>query len=50
MSLIVVGAVATLFIIVTALGGSRIAKQYAIGIYSLSVALMLAVGIYYYTK
>jgi len=50
MSLMVVGAIATLFIIVTALGGSRIAKQYAIAIYCFSVAFVLAAGIYYYAN
>jgi hypothetical protein len=50
MSLMIVGAIVALFIIVTALGGSRIARQYALGMYSLAAALLLAIGVYYHMK
>jgi hypothetical protein len=50
MSVMVVGAIVALFVVVAALGGSQFARRWAIGMYSLLAALLLAIGIYYFVK
>ena len=43
-----VGANVALIFVVMALGGSRLARRAAIGMYSLLAALLLAIGYFYF--
>ena len=50
MSVMFVGAIVALIVVVTALGGSRIARQWAIGIYCLLAAALLAIWYFSFVK
>jgi len=50
MSVMFAGAIVTLIFVVMALGGSPVARRWAIGIYSLLAAALLAIGYFYFVK
>ncbi len=47
MSVMIVGAIVALVVLVTAIGGSPIARRWVIGIYSLLAAALLAIWYWY---
>jgi hypothetical protein len=50
MSVMFVGAIIALIVLVTALGGSRLSQRWAIGMFSMVAAALLAIGFFYFVK
>ena len=50
MSVMLVGAIVALVVLVTALGGSRLSQRWAIGIFGMVAAALLAIWFFYFVK
>jgi hypothetical protein len=50
MSVMFVGAIIALIVLVTALGGSRLSQRWAIGMFSMVAAALLAIWFFYFVK
>jgi hypothetical protein len=50
MSVMFVGAIVALVVLVSAIGGSRSSQRWAIGMYSLQAAALVAFGFSYFVK